>query len=213
MRGPGQCYFHGQTPATVYLDKSYEDLSEDRKCRCVYPNMGADCSSDQAVCVAGSRCQAVSEAADDLADEGIDLRFWDEVVEEDGAKVLRAKPDSWFGDERDGTRPMSVHVWWWKNDEGHWVRFDEFNSVALEQAYGDDRSRAVVDFAGFARGTVAVNLGDMTMGDSVTPDANRRLVRRQASTGQQHVPETLNGRVEVETLTDAEAVRRATVLP
>ena len=213
MCGPGQCYFQGRTPATVLYKKSYQELEDIYKCRCVYPNTGAECSSDPAVCVAGSKCQAVSRAAEDFVDEGIDLRFWDEVVEEDGAKVLRAKPDSWFGDERDGTRPMSVHAWWWKNDEGQWVRFDEFNSAALEQAYSDDRSRAVVDFAGFARGTVAVNLGDMTMGNSVTPDAKRRLVRRQTSTGQQHMPETLNGRVEVETLADTENVRRATVLP
>ena len=151
---------------------------------------------------------------DDSLAAGLDVRkYWDDKLMEDGSSVLRAKPDAWFGDETDGTRPMSIHVWWWKNDAGQWTRFDEFNTAALEQAFVDDRSTALLDFPDFARGTVVVNLGDMTMADSVTPDARRRLVRRQTSTGQQHVPETLNGRVLVSTLSDTEAVRRASVLP
>lgn len=42
--------------------------------------------------------------------------------------------------------------------------------------------------AGFARGSVVANLGDMTMGDTVTPDTQRRQIRRQTTTGDACVP-------------------------
>lgn len=186
--------------------------TEGATCICHYPNTGADCSGGT-VCMAGGTCTAYSEVMDNILMTGSELRFFDAEKQEDGSVELRQKPTSWFGDEIVGTRPMSVEVWSWLNDDDAWVVFDEFNTASLKQALQDDRSVAIVEFPGFARGSVIVNLGDMTLRDTSTPDEKLRAVRRHTTPGQQKIPETLNGRILAETLPDTESLRRATVLP
>ena len=155
---------------------------------------GACLAGGPGACLAGSKCTVVSQTMEEMLSTGTEPRFFDEVVERDGSSALRAKPSSWFGDEKEGTRPMSVHVWQWKSGE-IWQDFDELNNGALEQAWADDRATAVVHFEGFAHGSVLVNMGDLTMGDPTTP--YRQKVRRTTTTGQRRVPKTLNGRVQV----------------
>jgi hypothetical protein len=46
------------------------------------------------------------------------------------------------------SRRATADVWSWKDDNGQWIPFDDFNQMALLQAFDDDRKTAIVEFAG-----------------------------------------------------------------
>lgn len=68
-------------------------------CTCVLPNTGADCSKYATACTAGGACQVLSETLEAFLTTGVETRFFEDEKQEDGSSVLRAKPNSWFGDE------------------------------------------------------------------------------------------------------------------
>jgi hypothetical protein len=87
---PGNCY-------CTYGNSVERDPSQ--TCSCMLPNVGTDCSTGRS-CHAGSKCTALSEVIQEGFATGTEPRFFEEEIQQDGSKVRRAKPTSWFGDEK-----------------------------------------------------------------------------------------------------------------